>query len=115
MSDYGLPGLRDEEGELKPQDHTFEWSGEEVTIKILPPTISQQEEYEELGMETTTEDLREILDEHLLKPDPKQVELTGREVLCYVEGIVDYSTGDRDGVAAEVLEELEKREGGEGN
>lgn len=115
MSDYGLPTPRDDDGNLKPVEHTYKWSGQDVTIQLVPPTISQQEEYEELGTETSTSDLREILDEHLVKPDPDEFDFTAREVLCYIEGIVDYSTGDLDGVAAEVRDELDERQGEQGN
>lgn len=115
MSEYGLPTPRDSNGNLKPVDHAFEWSGQEITIKLVPPTISQQEAYEELGMDTSAADLAEVLEDHLVEPDPNEFDFTARELLCYVEGIVDYSTGDIDGVAAEVREEIEEREGAEGN
>lgn len=116
MTEYGLPTPRDSTGRLKPVDHTYDWGDHEVTIKLIPPTISQQEDYEELGTETSSEDLREILEDHLVEPDISEMDLTARELLCYVEGIVDYSVGDARGMAAEVQEELEARQSaGEGN
>jgi hypothetical protein len=116
MSEYGLPSVRDKDGELRPVEHTYEWGGEEVTIKLLPPTISQQERYEELGEDVDVERLREIVDTHLVKPDiPDDESLTSRELFCYLEGIVDYSVGGGDGMAAEVQAELEKRNEAQGN
>jgi hypothetical protein len=114
MTDYGLPTVRDEQGDLQAVEHTFDYAGQEVTIKLVPPTISQQEEYEEMGEDVDADALRELLDEHLVEPDVSAAEdLTMREVMCYVEGIVDYSTGG--GMAADVREELEQRDRSGGN
>jgi hypothetical protein len=117
MSEYGLPGLRDKDGELQAVEHTYEWGGEEITIKLRPPTISEQDDYAELGEEASNEELRGILDDHLVKPEiPEDQELTGRELLAYVEGIVDFSQGGGNDVAQAVQEELEQRaEGSAGN
>lgn len=115
MTDYGLPTPRDSKGDLKGVDHTYEWDGQEVTIKLVPPTISQQEEYEELGEETTADELTEIIDRHLVEPDTSEIDITARELFCYVEGIVDYSIGGGSDLADEVQEELERRQGESGN
>jgi len=109
---YGLPDTRDEDGGRKAVDHTFEWGGQEITIKLLPPTIAQQQEYEELGEEADAEALAEILDEHLVKPDVDDP--TTRELFCYLEGIVDYGVSGGGEVADEVREEIEERKD-EGN
>jgi hypothetical protein len=110
MSEYGLPDVRDKDGELRATEHTFEWDGDEITIKLVPPTIPQYDEYVNLGEEAGNEELREVLDEHLVKPDiPADAGLTMRELLCYVNGIVDYCQGDA-GIAGKAREELEERQ-----
>ena len=114
MSGYGLPVSRDTDGSLKPVDHTFEWGGQEVTLRLVPPTISQHEEYEALGEEATARDLVNILDRHLVEPDVGN-DPTARELFCYLEGIIDYGVGGGDELADEVREELTRREGGQGN
>lgn len=110
MSEYGLQGLRDEDGELKTQEHTYEWGDQEVTIKLKPPTITQQEEYEELGEDTEAGDLRDIMNQHLVEPQVDEEDLTMRELMCYLEGIMDYSVGEATGMAGDVQEELEARQ-----
>lgn len=113
MTDYGLPNIRDSDGELAAVEHTYEWSGQEVTIKLKPPTISQHEEYEQFGDDVAAEKLVEILDRHLVEPDVGD-DPTARELFCYLEGIVDYGTGGG-GMAADVREELEQRASAPGN
>ena len=116
MSEYGLPSVRDKDGELQAVDHTFEWDDDEITIRLLPPTITEQERYEELGEDANAERLREIIDRHLVKPEiPEDEDLTGRELTCYLEGIVDYSVGGGSDLRQQVSEELERREGAQGN
>jgi hypothetical protein len=115
MSEYGLPETRDKDGELQAVEHTYEWDGEEVTIKLFPPTISEFESYEDLGMKAGADELQDVVDDHLVKPEiPEDEDLTMRELLCYVEGIVDYSNGGTPRAAA-VQEELEERGRGSGN
>lgn len=113
MSEYGLPDTRDSEGERKAVEHTYDWNGREVTIKLLPPTISEQQEYEQLGDEADAEELAAILDTHLVEPDHD--DYTTREMLCYIEGIVDYGVGGGGEVAHEVREEIDARKGTAGN
>lgn len=115
MSEYGLPTKRDDEGNLEPVDHEFEWGDQTVTLKLIPPTISQQEEYENLGEETGSDELLEILEEHLVEPDPTDYDLTAREMLCYVNGIVDYSVGEATGMAGDIRAELDARQDAGGN
>jgi len=112
MADYGLPEVRDPDtGDLQPVDHTFEFDNDEVTIRILPPTLSEQEEYENLGMETGADELRDILEDHLIKPEPPaDGEWSMRELMAYLQGILDYSTGGTD-QSALVQEEIERRGG----
>jgi hypothetical protein len=115
MSEYGLPEVRDKDGDLQPVEHTYEWGGEDITIKLLPPTIPEYSDYENLGEETENEELREIIGRHLVKPDiPEDQALTMPELLCYVEGIVDYCNGSA-GLGGAAREELEERGVGEGN
>lgn len=116
MSEYGLPSLR-KDGELQPVDHTYVYGDEEITIKLRPPTIGEQEQYEELGQDAETEDLEEIVRRHLVKPEiPEDQELATRELFCYLEGIKDFSFGGNTGLAEAVQAELEKRrEAQEGN
>lgn len=110
MSEYGLPDLRDKNGELQAADHTYQWDGQEITIELIPPTISQYDEYVSLGEDADDEELRSIIDEHLIKPDiPEDQDLTMRELLCYTQGIVRYCRGDS-GIAAEIRDELEDRQ-----
>lgn len=110
MSQYGLPGVRDKEGKRQVVEHSFDWNGNEITVKMKPPTISQQEEYEELGRDASTEKLREIVDRHIVEPTiPDDEEWTAAEVLAFVEGIVDFSTGGGGRAAEAVRDELEDR------
>lgn len=115
MSEYGLPTKRDESGNLEAVDHTYQWGGDEVTIKLVPPTISQQEEYENLDEDTSSSELTEIVDRHLVEPDTSEMELTARELLCYVQGIYEYSVGEAEGMASDVQAELDERAGDGGN
>lgn len=116
MTEYGLPSVRDKDGELQAVEHEFEWDGDNITIKLLPPTITEQERYEQLGEDADAERLREIIDKHLVKPEiPDDEDLTGRELTCYLEGIVDYSVGGGSALRQEVAEELERRQDTQGN
>lgn len=110
MTDYGLPEARDSEGKLQAVDHTFEFDGDEVTIKLVPPTKGDIEEYEQMDADVSASQIADVLDKHLVKPDLDPEEMTGRELNCYVEGIFDYSTGGGDFHEA-VQAELEKRAG----
>lgn len=114
MPDYGLPTKRDSDGNLQAVDHTYQWGGDEITIRLIPPTISEQEEYESLGVDTTYQDLVEIVEKHLVEPDISDIELSTRELNCYLDGIRDYGMNGN-GMAAAVQEELEARAGEEGN
>jgi hypothetical protein len=110
MSDYGLPDLRDKDGELQEAEHTYQWDGQEITIKLIPPTISEYDEYVSLGEDADESELRRIVDDHLVKPDiPEDEDLTMRELLCYTQGIVAYCRGSS-GIAAEIRDELEERQ-----
>jgi len=110
MSDYGLPDLRDKDGELQEAEHTYQWDGQEITIKLIPPTISEYDQYVTLGEDADEDELRGIVDDHLVKPEiPSDQDLTMRELLCYTQGIVGYCRGDS-GIAAEIRDELEERQ-----
>lgn len=114
MPEYGLPDARDSDGNIKEVDHTFEWDGEEVTIRLKPPTVAELQEYEELGEEANTSDLEEVLEDHLVKPELNG-DLMANELLCYVRGIVDYTSGSGNALVQGAREELEERQGEEGN
>lgn len=115
-SSYGLSGLRDKDGNRQTVEHSYEWGGDEITIKLDPPTVSQQEAYEDLGEEAGAGELRDVLDEHLVEPSiPDDEEWTMRELLCYVNGIVDFSNGGAPDVIDEVRDELDQRADGAGN
>jgi hypothetical protein len=114
MPEYGLPSQRDAEGNLQAVEHTFEFDDQEVTIKLVPPTFTQLEEYEDMGENVSTDELRTIIDKHLAKPDLKPGEMTVREVECYVQGIVDYDAAGSD-LAQAAQEELAERESAPGN
>lgn len=109
-SQYGLSGERDEEGNIKTADHTFEWDGQEVTIKLKPPTLSQYEEYEDLGDDASVDEMETIVDRHVIEPDIPATDMTLREVQCYIEGIIDYGMNGGGNLADQVREELEQRE-----
>lgn len=114
MSDYGLAGLRDKDGDLQAVDYSYEWNDDEITIKLRPPTIAEQEELEDLDDDAGPDELEEILERHIVKPEIKG-SWTTREMWAYMEGIIKYSTGDEDGVADEIAAEIERRSDGQGN
>lgn len=116
MSEYGLSGFRDKDGKRQTVEHTYTWDGQEVTIKLDPPTISQQEEYEQLGEEADSERLREIVDRHVVEPSiPEDEEWTTREVMCYLEGIINFSVGGGGEMGEAIRDEIEARGGTPGN
>lgn len=113
---YGLPTPRDKDGELLPVEYTYDWQGQTVTIKAIPPTVSELDTYEDLGLETTFGDLYEIVDQHLVKPElPDPKETTGRELSCYLQGIMNIGGGDGVDMAEAAREALEERTDGPGN
>lgn len=116
MSDWGLPSQRDSDGKLRPVEHEYEYQGESVKIKLFPPTVSQLEGYEEFGDETGVSELADVVGEHIVKPeieDPS--ELTIRELMCYVQGIIDFGASGGSDFVEDAREELEARQDGEGN
>lgn len=114
MTEYGLPSARDEDGELQPVDHEFEWDGETVTIKLYPPTIADVEEYDNFGEDMDMSEMAEVVNDHLVEPDiDEPSDMTINEALCYVEGIVDYAMNGTSEAVQDALEE--GREDVEGN
>lgn len=113
MTDYGITKERDSEGNRKPIDHTFEFGGEEVTIQIMPPTISEVEELEQLENEDEIDAsrLNEMLSEFIIKPEVDDP--TMKEANAFAEGLMDYVSGGTE-LAQAAQEELESR-GGSGN
>jgi len=114
MTDYGLPSRRDSNGDRKPVDQTYEWNGEELTVKILQPTVAQAEEYEELGEDISPMKMAEIVRKHLVKPEIPADDMTVEELQCYSRGIFE-SVADEEKFAQEVDKELEKRSSSAGN
>lgn len=117
MSEYGLTSLRDADGELQAVDHSYEWGGQEVTIKFVPPTLSQQEQLEDLDDDAAADKLEELLDRHMVKPSvPENESWTAREMWCYITGIMRWSMGEDGGLGEELESEIDERTGeGQGN
>lgn len=114
--EYGLVGLRDRDGELQPVEFSYEFAGEEVTIKFRPPTLAEQERLEDLDDDESAERLEEILDEHMIKPSvPDDGSWTAREMWAYLQGILQWSMGSENQLHADIQEELDEQTGGEGN
>lgn len=115
-SNYGLPVPRDGEGELQAVDHEYEWGGQNVQIKIIPPTIAQIREYEKFGTDASVDDMIDVYERHIEEPSIPTDNLTSRELMCYVEGIVDYGTGGGGSdIVQQAQAELEQRETAAGN
>lgn len=109
---YGLPSVRDRDGNLKPVDYTFTYRGEEVTVRIVPPTAAEVDQYESLDDPTATH-LAEIVCNHIVKPDyDDPEELTMAEITCYSQGILTFHGGDG---ADELADALDERLGETGN
>ena len=116
MSEWGLTSERDSEGRRKAVEHEFRYGGEDIKIKLLPPTVSQLDEYEKFGDDTGPSELADVVDEHIVKPEIEDPgDLTIRELLCYVEGIVDYGASGGNDFVAEARQELEERADDSGN
>lgn len=113
MTEYGITKERDSEGNRKPVDHTFLFNNEEITIQILPPTISQVEDLEELeGKEDpSVSELMQTFGEFIVKPDVDEPTIT--EANAFAEGILDYIEGGTN-LSEAAQEELETR-GDSGN
>jgi hypothetical protein len=116
MTEYGLPDVRDpDSGELQAVDHSYTFDGQDVTIQLVPPTISQFEEYEQMGTDVDVDELFVVVDEHLVKPEIDRKDATVRELTCYLQGIIDYGVGGGSNFMQGVRRELEERDGGPGN
>lgn len=114
MSSYGLSSVRDNDGNLQVVEHTYEWNGQEVTIKFTPPTIQEQDRLENMGDDVDPDELEGILNDKLVEPSlPDGESWTMREMMCYMEGMIRYSVGGELGDA--VQEELEARQDSVGN
>jgi len=113
---YGLTDLRDKDGDLENVEFSYEWAGEEITIKFRPPTLSEQEEFEDLDEDEPAENLESLLDEHMVKPSVSEdSSWTAREMWCYITGIMRWSMGGENSLAADIEDEIDERTGGEGN
>lgn len=108
MTSYGIPDIRDSEGNLKGVDHTYEWNGREVTIKHVPLTSAEQQEIESEGMDIDVSTMEEFLDRKMVEPSPEG-DWALAEVMCYFEGVVDFATGGGGELMEQAREELERR------
>lgn len=116
MTEYGLPDIRDADGELQAVEYSYEWNGHELTIKFRPPTLSEQERLEGLDDDAGADELESLLNDHMVKPSvPEDSSWTAREMWAYVTGLIKWASGDDDDLAQEVQEEIDERSGGEGN
>jgi len=114
MTEYGLTGLRDGDGNRQPVEHTFEYSGDKVTIKFIPPTLNEVDDIEEMMQDDDldVDEIQQPLDDYLVKPSlPDDDGWTLREFDAYISGIYEWSMG-AEGIHSEVREELEERENG---
>jgi hypothetical protein len=114
MSEYGLAGLRDADGTRQPVEHTYEYAGDEVTIKFIPPTLNEVDEIEERMQDDDldVEEIQQPLDDYLIEPSiPDGEGWTLREFDAYITGIYEWSMG-AEGIHAEVRDELEERGNG---
>ena len=109
MPEYGIPDIRDADGDLKGVDHTYEWNGHEVTIKHVPVTISEQQDIEAQGADVDVEYMQDFLDDHLVKPAAPAGDWSLAEVLCYFEGMIDFASGGGNDLMQQAREELERR------
>lgn len=114
MSEYGLPTQRTgDDTTPDPIDHEYEWKGETVKIKLVPPTLGQAKKYENLEEDAGIEDLEEMIDEHIVKPDIPAADMTMEEINCYTEGIFDHSNDGGGEITAEAQQYLDEHaEGG---
>lgn len=113
--EYGLTGLRDRDGELRPVEYTFEFGGETLTIKFHPPTLAEQEELENLDEDEPASEMASILDDYMIKPQiPDDGSWTAREMNAYLTGILQWSMGGTD-LGQEIEEEIDERTASEGN
>lgn len=116
MTEYGLSGLRDADGELQTVTYEYEWNNDQIKIKFDPPTLSQQEKIENLDEDADPETLEEILNEHMVKPKVSEdSSWTAREMWCYITGLIKWSSGMDDTMMQDIEEEIESRTSGEGN
>ena len=119
MTDYGISGLRDADGERKVVEHTHQFDGEDVTIKFVPPTIAEVDDLEELleQEDLSPADIQQPLNDYLVEPTiPDGEDWTLREFNCYIEAIYSWSLGQADHTApAEIEAELDAQPETEGN
>lgn len=114
MTEYGLPSRRDNDGNRVATEYAYTWQGEEITIKMLQPTVAEAEQYEELGDDVKPSKMAEIVNKHLVKPEIDADDMTVEELMCYAEGIFSATSESAD-FAAEVDKELSERATAEGN
>lgn len=108
---WGLRNVRNPDGSRKVQEHNYEFQGEEINIKLIPPTAEQLDEYEGKEEDMSATELAEIVDRHIVKPEIENPgEYTMVELNAYVQGILDFSAGDE-----ELNQALAERGGEMGN
>lgn len=108
---YGLPDVRDPDtGEVADVEYEFEWNGVDVPIVLRPPTLDEQQKYEDMGTDVDVDQLREIVERHIIKPESPPDGWTVREVTCYLEGVMRYSTEGGSDLAQAARDELAQRD-----
>lgn len=142
---YGLSTPRDENNELLPVEHTFPFDGEYdddvdewvespewVTIRLIPPTLSQLKEYRELGEDVQEDedaddaeliekdddhldDFKNIIDRHVIEPAIPADDMTIREINCYISGVVDYGKNGGGARMERRRQQLANENSGQGN
>lgn len=121
-ADYGIHDdsiRRDEDGNLLPEDHEFEYLDQTQKIAIHPLTMAEQKEFEDKYAnreDLEYEEMVEILDQRLAQPKIDDWDdLHPKEFVGFVKGVLDYLTGDSsDEFLDEVEDEIEARQD-EGN
>jgi hypothetical protein len=114
MTEYGLPGHRDNDGNRKPVDYTFEWNGDDVSIRILPPTLSEMDYIEQLPEDVDPDTLRDAIIDILVEPELDDNPTT-TEIFAYMVGIQQYAYSGGSPIAQEAREELDRRGDDAGN
>jgi len=115
MTEYGLPHARDgADDEPAAVEHTFDWADGEVTIELVPPTLEQMKQYQNMGDDVAMDRLEAVVDRHIERPDVPAAKMTMEEVNCYVQGIMNHANRGGDDFIEEAREKLQEM-AGEGN
>ncbi|ELY91476.1 hypothetical protein C484_10626 [Natrialba taiwanensis DSM 12281] len=111
---------RDPDGNLKPNAHAVQYNGEwrRVTVRPLLPTDQVELENKFKGREDVDfEEINPILENHIEEPAGVDWEFAKPDVFmpCLMALMEEFTGGADNEFYEGVEEELEKRDGGEGN